>query len=128
MKKYKLLKDIPGLKAGAIFEHDANDDEKGSAGYGCLKLSWIDGDCQQGWCAETHIFPGQLIEDKKWFKKISKNQKENSNSDKVNELNFLCYFANKLSKQSIVIDVEKQIELLKVIIYNLENEIEEYTN
>lgn len=73
MNKYTLLHDMPGLKKGAIFEHyDHNhkDKEWGSIACGALVLTWIDGMCQQGWCAETFILPGQLAEDKKWFKLI----------------------------------------------------------
>ena len=71
MKAYRLLKDIPGLSAGAVFLHDTQDKYKGSIGCGCLKLAWVNHDCQQGWCAETHIFPCQLADDKEWFKLIS---------------------------------------------------------
>jgi hypothetical protein len=74
MKAYRLLKDIPGLNAGAVFLHDKKDHIKGSMGCGCLKLAWADGNCQQGWCAETHIFPGQLAEDEEWFARV-KNKK-----------------------------------------------------
>ena len=74
MKAYKLLKDVPGLEAGAVFLHDKKDSVKGSIGYGCLKLAWDSGACQMNWCAETYIFPGQLIDDKEWFVKI-KNKK-----------------------------------------------------
>lgn len=74
MKAYKLLKDIPGLKAGAVFLHDKADQKKGSIGYGCLKLAWKNHNCQGGWCAETHIFPGQLAKDTEWFIKIKNNK------------------------------------------------------
>lgn len=78
MKAYKLLKDIPGVSAGAVFLHDKKDSVKGSVGYGCLKLAWDLGGCQGNgnnrWCAETHIFPGQLAKDREWFIKI-KNKK-----------------------------------------------------
>ena len=85
MNAYKLVKDIPGLKAGTIFLHDKNDNIKGSIGCGCLKNAWVNGNCQGGWCAETHVFPGQLIDDPEWFKSIKnkKNQKlELSNYDR----------------------------------------------
>lgn len=58
------------MRAGAIFLHDKNDHIKGSIGYGCLKNAWVNGDCQDSWCAATHVFPGQLAEDKKWFKPV----------------------------------------------------------
>lgn len=67
MKAYRLLKNIPGLKAGVVFLHDKKDRVKGSVGCGCLKLAWDNGNCQDGWCAETHVFPGQLAEDREWF-------------------------------------------------------------
>lgn len=67
---YKLLKDIPGLPAGTIFLYDEDDNNKGSIGAGCLKNAWFKNNCQAGWCAETHVFPGQLIKDEEWFEKI----------------------------------------------------------
>ena len=72
MKAYKLLKDMPQLKAGAIFMHDKKDWENGSTSYGCLKLAWCWGSTtpQSGWCGETYILPGQLAKDREWFKKI----------------------------------------------------------
>ena len=64
--------EIPGLPAGVVFIHDENDHIKGSIACGCLKLAWRKGDCQgselERWCAKTHIFPDQLIDDKRWFK------------------------------------------------------------
>lgn len=78
MKRYKLLKDLPQLEAGAIFEHRDYDDDypdRGNNGYGVLILGWIEGDCQQGWCGELFIFPGQLAEDDEWFESI-KTKKE----------------------------------------------------
>lgn len=71
MDAYKLLKPIPGLGAGAVFVHDKEDSNKGSIGEGCLKLAWDNGNCQQGWCAETHVFPGQLAKDREWFAPIN---------------------------------------------------------
>lgn len=74
MKAYKLLKNIPGMNAGAIFLHDKKDNIKGSIGVGCLKNAWVNGDCQgtkhDQWCAATHVFPGQLADDRKWFKPV----------------------------------------------------------
>ena len=70
MEKYKLLKDIPGLKKGAIFEHrdfDTEYPDRGNHGYGVMILGWLKGNCQQMWGGETFIFPGQLAKDKKWF-------------------------------------------------------------
>jgi len=82
MKAYKLLKDVPGLRAGVVFVHDEHDAINGSPACGCLKLAWDDGSCQDGWCAETHIFPGQLINDKNWFVKI-KNERVARNEKMV---------------------------------------------
>jgi hypothetical protein len=78
MKAYRLLKAVPGLEAGAVFLHDKKDRNKGSIGCGCLKLAWEDNNCQQNWCAETHIFPGQLIDDTKWFRRIKNKRKRYS--------------------------------------------------
>ncbi len=80
MKAYKLLKDIPGVDAGAVFIHDKKDSNKGNVGHGCLKLAWKNGSCQGNnrnyWVAETHIFPGQLIRDEEWFIKIEDKKKK----------------------------------------------------
>jgi hypothetical protein len=75
MKAYRLIKDIPGLEAGAVFVHDKHDSKKGSIGAGCLKLAWDDHNCQQSWCAETHILPGQLASDTEWFVRIKNHKK-----------------------------------------------------
>jgi hypothetical protein len=87
LKQFKLLRDIPGLKAGAIFYYDPNDSIRGSIGLGCLKLAWRKGDCQQSWCADTFIFPGQLADNSKWFKKIPETY-EHENNISVMEQNF----------------------------------------
>lgn len=66
IKKYKLLKDLPRLKAGAIFEHREYDKEhpdRGNMGCGCLILGW------------TYIFPGQLVENREWFEPIEDSKK-----------------------------------------------------
>lgn len=78
MKAYKLLKDVPGLKAGAVFVHDKHDSNKGSISNGCLKLAWNRGWSQFGWCAGTYIFPGQLIDNTEWFLRV-KNDKTDIN-------------------------------------------------
>lgn len=78
MKKYKLLKDIPGLEAGAIFEHRDYDDnfpDRGNHGCGVMILGWVNGDCQQQWYGETFIFPGQLADDREWFAPIKEKKK-----------------------------------------------------
>lgn len=84
MKKYKLKKDIAGLKAGAVFEHRDYDDkypDRGNAGTGVMILSWSDGNCQQMWCGETFIFPGQLADDKEWFELLVDEKKEISSGN-----------------------------------------------
>ncbi len=73
---YRLLQDLPDLNKGAIFEHreyDRHYPDRGNIGSGCLILGWINGMCQQGWCGETYIFPGQLIRSKEWFELIKTN-------------------------------------------------------
>jgi len=86
MKAYKLLKDMPGLDAGAVFVHDKKDYETGSVSHGSLKLAWDNGNCQffsdYGWCANAHILPGKLADSKKWFEKI-KNEKVKRNGRKT---------------------------------------------
>ena len=57
MKRYKLLKDLPGCKKGAIFE-------KGQAGYKCqtAPYSWIG-------------MPKEVVEDTPdWFEEIVENK------------------------------------------------------
>ncbi len=76
MKAYKLLKDIPGLPAGTVFLHDKKDHVRGNISHGCLKNAWNYGNCQGNayighWCANTHVFPGQLAYDRKWFKPVT---------------------------------------------------------
>lgn len=71
MRAYKLLKDMPGYKAGAVFVHDEHDSDQGSIGNGCLKNAWESGNSQQGrWSAGTHVLPGQLADDKEWFEEV----------------------------------------------------------
>lgn len=67
---YELLKDMPGLKAGAVFIHDKEDSESGSPAHGCFKLAWEEGMCQQYWCGHTFILPGQMVSESNWFRKI----------------------------------------------------------
>lgn len=81
--KYRLTRPIPGFPAGTIFEHRSYDEARdiGSIGWGYLTNIWIDGDCQKGadgvvgWGAETHIFPGSLV-DTDWFKPIGKKKRK----------------------------------------------------
>ena len=69
MDKYILQKDIPGLSAGAIFVHDSADIVRGSRAYGCLKLAWnANWNCQQGYVAETFVFPAKVRNMEEWFK------------------------------------------------------------
>ena len=70
MKYYKLLKPLPGLKPGAIFAHyphKYDGKEWGGVASGALVLAWMKGNCQQDWCGETYVFPGQLIDYPSWF-------------------------------------------------------------
>ncbi len=72
MPLYKLKKDIPLMKAGAIFYYDSTDQVLGSIGAGCLKLAWTkDGDCQDFLCADTIVFHTNAIRDSEWFERIS---------------------------------------------------------
>jgi hypothetical protein len=73
LQAYELLIDIPGAKAGTVFCYDPEDSVKGSIGFGCLKLAWKHGNVQHpfcDFCAETHVFPGQMIKEKEWFEHI----------------------------------------------------------
>ena len=71
--KYILKKELPNLKAGVIFEHrewDKRIPERGNPGSGVMILGWIDGMCQDSWCGETYMFPGQLAGNEEWFEKV----------------------------------------------------------
>jgi hypothetical protein len=73
---YRLLRDIPGAQAGTIFVHDADDRDKGSIASGCLKNAWDRGNTQQplcNFCAETHVFPGQMANATDWFERVANN-------------------------------------------------------
>jgi hypothetical protein len=75
INRYRLLKDLPKLKAGVIFEHrewDKKFPDRGNIGCGCLINAWGKGGiCAGGWCAESYVFPGQVKDDKEWFQLIS---------------------------------------------------------
>lgn len=73
---YKLLKDIPGVDAGAMFYWDKEDDIYGSIGAGCLKLCWtFEGSCYKGegncgLCGDTIIFHASVRENQNWFQLV----------------------------------------------------------
>lgn len=73
---YKLLKDIPGINAGAIFYWDKNDKIYGSIAQGCLKLCWTEeGSCYRGksnigLCGDTIIFHASVRNNNEWFELI----------------------------------------------------------
>jgi hypothetical protein len=70
---YVLVKDMPGLEAGALFEHreyDKNHPDRGNQSHGAMVLAWINGDCQQMWAGESFTLPGQLAENSEWFKRV----------------------------------------------------------
>ena len=94
--KYRLKKDLPRLKAGAIFEHrdwDPKYPERGNPGCGALLLGWLDGSCQQGWCGDTFVFPGQIAKEKEWFEPLEQNLKEKL----LYEIEYLKERVNKLT-------------------------------
>jgi hypothetical protein len=64
---YRLLKPAFGLPAGTIFVHDESDSVLGSPAHGCMKLAWVNGSCQAGWCGHVFILPGQMASDAEWF-------------------------------------------------------------
>jgi hypothetical protein len=77
--KYRLKKDLPELKAGVIFEHrdyDKAHPDRGNIGYGVMILGWLNGNCQDAWCGETYILPGQLSKNREWFEPLEINEKE----------------------------------------------------
>tara|TARA_R110000851_G_C12626265_1_gene517231 strand:- start:120 stop:431 length:312 start_codon:yes stop_codon:yes gene_type:complete len=87
--KYKLLKDLPCLKKGAIFEHrvyDKNFPDRGNYGCGVLILAWINGMCQEQWCGETFIFPGQLADNKDWFVLVREKTLKKELAQRINDL------------------------------------------
>ena len=88
MKKYKLLRDLPELSKGVVFEHrpyDSKYPDRGNPENGCLILGWVDGNCQGGWCGETYIFPGQLADNRDWFEPID-TEKQNAIQQAINIL------------------------------------------
>ena len=71
--KYRLKKNLPNLKAGVIFEHreyDPKYPDRGNPGEGVMILGWLNGMCQDSWCGETYIMPGQLAKNREWFEPI----------------------------------------------------------
>lgn len=71
--RYRLKKDLPNLKAGVVFEHrkfDNNHPDRGNIGCGSMVLGWINGNCQDGWCGDSYVFPGQLSKNTEWFELI----------------------------------------------------------
>jgi hypothetical protein len=77
--KYKLKRDLPNLEKGVIFEHrdyDKAHPDRGNIGCGVMILGWLNGSCQDGWCGETYILPGQLATNKEWFEPLELNEKE----------------------------------------------------
>ena len=104
--KYKLLKELPGLNAGVIFEHreyDTQHPDRGNFGCGVMILGWINGgqgDEHQQWCGETFIFPGQLANNKEWFEKIEDANdrflKSELKEDLLNQINELKKKIEKL--------------------------------
>lgn len=71
---YELLKDVPGIDAGAMFYWDKNDSVYGSILEGCVKLCWTQtgssysGKDNCGLAGDTIIFHASVREDKNWFK------------------------------------------------------------
>lgn len=78
---YELQQDLAGLvPAGAIFVHDTDDHENGSAANGCLKLCWTpEGSCYMGakgsLCGGTIIFHA-AFKDTELFKRVSFGKQE----------------------------------------------------
>ena len=68
---YRLKKNCLGLKPGAIFYHDKEDDKLGSIGAGCLKLCYdISGGCKYGPCGDTYILHASAAKDRDFLEKI----------------------------------------------------------
>lgn len=70
-KRFVLIKNMPGLKAGAIFVHMKYSNARpdvGNVGCGALVLAWSpEGNCQQNWCGGAFILPGQMFNEEEWF-------------------------------------------------------------
>lgn len=84
---YVLEKDMPQLAAGTIFELREPTEERGSTACGFLTNIWVNGNCQSGWAAETHVLPGQLCDDREWFTPV-KRHKSSSHIFTVNGVRF----------------------------------------
>ena len=61
--RYRLKKDIPGLRAGAVFELGRMKNDRG------LAVLLLEKGCQ-GWHDSTFMLPGFLAGDPDWFEKI----------------------------------------------------------
>lgn len=86
--KYKLIKDLPGLHAGAIFEHREYDNkfpDRGNRSSGCMILGWGENK-PNNWGGECYIFPGQLAKNSEWFKNIECEQVDEKKFDFDKEL------------------------------------------
>ena len=75
-KKYKLLREMPGLPAGAIFEHrdyDKSRPDVGNEPCGALVLlgSSLSGQFH-GWVEGAYCLQGQIARDKQWFEPLEK--------------------------------------------------------
>ncbi len=97
---YKLKKDLPNLNKGVYFCHIKYDnirEEVGNIGSGALVLAWVNGNCQDGWCGQTYIFPGQLAENKEWFELvIFENSNQNLKKELLNQIEELKQKVSKL--------------------------------
>lgn len=88
---YKLLQNVPGIDAGAIFYWDKNDDIYGSIAAGCLKLCWNPyGGCycssnNYGLAGDTIVFHASAREDENWFKLVQSCE-DDDNDETVQEL------------------------------------------
>lgn len=77
------------MSAGTIFElreHDKSRD-LGSPMCGYMTNIWVNGNCQSGWVAETHVLPGQLAHDSEWFSPV-KQLKSSTHIFTVNNVRF----------------------------------------
>lgn len=84
---FVLEKDMPELEAGTIFELREPTEERGSPACGFLTNIWVNGNCQSGWAAETHVLPGQLSKNREWFTPV-KQLSSSSHIFTVNDIRF----------------------------------------
>lgn len=141
--KYVLQKDLPNLKAGSIFEHreyDSKHPDRGNIGCGALVLGWVNGNCQNGWCGDTYVFPGQLAENTEWFVQmtdvmaaiVTNSQCANKKRYSVSLVYSKEYISSSQTRmsyslRSIILDAVSEAEALGLALMHFQKEKKEWS-